>query len=158
MSDTVDTWGQLAPFAQSPLNRLAYLFISSGHWTNPQFSIPVMRLSQLAEKVGPDISQVRGAFGTSNIPTTFRALWNHDSQYATKVALDFGQHLTRREAEVLKLVARGMGNRDIAGYLGLAERTVKGHLMSIFGKLGVGSRTEAVHEALKRGWVNLENE
>ena len=74
------------------------------------------------------------------------------------VALDFGQHLTRRETEVLKLAARGMGNRDIAGYLGLAERTVKGHLMSIFNKLGVGSRTEAVHEALKRGWVSLEDE
>jgi NarL family two-component system response regulator YdfI len=74
------------------------------------------------------------------------------------VALDFGQHLTRREAEVLKLVARGMGNRDIAGYLGLAERTVKGYLMSIFGKLGVGSRTEAVHEALKRGCIDLEDE
>ena len=74
------------------------------------------------------------------------------------VALDFGQHLTRREGEVLKLVARGMGNRDIAGYLGLAERTVKGHMMNIFSKLGVGSRTEAVHEALKRGWVNLEDE
>jgi DNA-binding NarL/FixJ family response regulator len=74
------------------------------------------------------------------------------------VALDFGQHLTRREAEVLKLAARGMGNRDIAGYLGLAERTVKGHLMSIFSKLGVGSRTEAVHEALRRGWVSLEDE
>jgi DNA-binding NarL/FixJ family response regulator len=51
-----------------------------------------------------------------------------------------------------------MGNRDIAGYLGLAERTVKGHMMNIFSKLGVGSRTEAVHEALKRGWVNLEDE
>ncbi|MFH0942153.1 MAG: response regulator transcription factor [Chloroflexota bacterium] len=74
------------------------------------------------------------------------------------VALEFGQHLTRRETEVLKLVAKGMGNRDIAGYLGLAERTVKGHLMSIFSKLGVGSRTEAVHEALKRGWVSLEDE
>ena len=74
------------------------------------------------------------------------------------VKLDFGQHLTRREAEVLKLAARGMDNRDIAGYLGLAERTVKGHLMSIFSKLGVGSRTEAVHEALKRGWVSLEDE
>ena len=74
------------------------------------------------------------------------------------LALDFGQHLTRREAEVLKLAARGMGNRDIAGYLGLAERTVKGHLMSIFSKLGVGSRTEAVHEALKHGWVSLEDE
>lgn len=74
------------------------------------------------------------------------------------VALDFGQHLTRRETEVLRLAARGLGNRNIAGCLSLAERTVKGHLMSIFSKLGVSSRTEAVHEALKRGWVSLEDE
>ena len=74
------------------------------------------------------------------------------------VAVDYGQHLTRREAEVLKLIADGRNNRDIAGYLGLAERTVKGHVMNIFDKLDVGSRTEAVREALRRGWVSLEDE
>jgi len=74
------------------------------------------------------------------------------------VPLDFGQHLTRREAEVLKLAAKGMSNRNIAGYLGLTERTVKGHFLNIFGKMGVSSRTEAVLEALRRGWVSLENE
>lgn len=74
------------------------------------------------------------------------------------VAVDFGQHLTRREAEVLKLIANGMNNRDVAGYLGLAERTVKGHVMNVFDKMGVRSRTEAVREALRRGWVSLEDE
>jgi len=74
------------------------------------------------------------------------------------VAVDFGQHLTRREAEVLKLLAMGSNNRDIAGHLGLAERTVKGHVMNIFDKLDVSSRTEAVREALRRGWVSLEDE
>ncbi len=74
------------------------------------------------------------------------------------VALDFGEHLTRREAEVLKLAAKGMRNRDIAGYLGLAEGTVKGYFVRIFSKMSVGSRTEAVTEAVKRGWVSLENE
>ena len=74
------------------------------------------------------------------------------------VPLDFGQHLTRREAEVLKLTAKGMNNRDIAGYLGLAERTIKGHLMNIFGKMGVCSRTEAVREALRRGWIGIDDE
>ena len=74
------------------------------------------------------------------------------------VALDFGEHLTRREAEVLKLAAKGMGNRDIAGYLGLTEGTVKGYFVRIFSKMSVGSRTEAVTEAVKRGWVSLENE
>jgi len=73
------------------------------------------------------------------------------------VALDFGEHLTIREAEILKLAAKGLGNRDIAAYLGLTERTVKGHLVNVFGKMQVGSRTEAVLEALKRGWASLED-
>ena len=73
------------------------------------------------------------------------------------VALDCGEHLTRREAEVLTLAAR-MNNRDIGDRLGIAERTVKGHLSVIFDKLNVGSRTEAVLEALKHGWISLEDE
>jgi len=73
------------------------------------------------------------------------------------VALDCGKHLTRRETEVVKL-AVSMTNRDIATQLGLTERTVKGHLTSIFQKLSVASRTEAVLEALKRGWISLEDE
>jgi len=73
------------------------------------------------------------------------------------VVLDCCQHLTPRETEVLKLAAR-MSNRDIAAQLGLAERTVKGHLMNIFDKMNVGSRTEAALEALRRGWISLEDE
>ena len=74
------------------------------------------------------------------------------------VAVNSAEHLTRRELEALKLAARGMSNRDIAAHLGVGERTVKGHLMSVFDKLGVGSRTEAVLEALKRGWVSVERD
>ncbi|MBA7580484.1 Transcriptional regulatory protein DegU [subsurface metagenome] len=72
------------------------------------------------------------------------------------VVLDYGEHLTRRENEILKLAA-GMNNRGIAEHLGLTERTVKGHLTSIFQKLNVGSRTEAVMEALRRGWFTKED-
>lgn len=112
LSDALGTWGQLAPFAQSPLNRLAYLFVTSGHCVNPQISFPLLSLSQLAEKIGPDISQVRGAFNTSGTPTTFRALWNHDSQYATKLALDTNQYLqpkpgTMKAAQSLWSEGRG---------------------------------------------------
>ena len=74
------------------------------------------------------------------------------------VAVNSVEHLTHRELEVLKLAAKGMSNRDIAGELGVGLRTVKGHLEIIFGKMGVKSRTEAVLEALKRGWVCLEDE
>ncbi len=75
-----------------------------------------------------------------------------------RMAVDFGEHLTRREFQVLTLAAKHMSNRDIADQLGLAEGTVKGYFVTIFGKLGVRSRTEAVLQALKRGWVSLEDE
>ena len=57
---------------------------------------------------------------------------------------DAKQHLTDRELQVLKLAARGMTNREIAGELLVSARTVQVHLSNVFGKLGVGSRTEAV--------------
>jgi DNA-binding NarL/FixJ family response regulator len=72
-------------------------------------------------------------------------------------ALDYGQHLTRRETEVLGLAARGLNNRDIAYELGLSEGTIKGYFVNIFGKMGVKSRTEAVMEAIRRGWVTPED-
>lgn len=74
------------------------------------------------------------------------------------LAVTSTEHLTHREMEVLKLVARGMNNRDIANELGVGLRTVKSHLETIFSKMGVNSRTEAVLEAMKHGWVILEDQ
>jgi len=65
--------------------------------------------------------------------------------------------LTDREMEVLKLVTKGLSNKDIADGLSLSVRTVQGHLANIFNKLGVSSRTEAVVHALKEGWVTLDD-
>ena len=59
---------------------------------------------------------------------------------------------------VMKLAARGMSNRDIAAHLGLTEGTIKGYFVRIFGKMSVSSRTEAVAEAVRRGWVSLQDE
>ncbi len=64
--------------------------------------------------------------------------------------------LSEREMQVLKLAAKGMSNKDIAGELLISMRTVQGHLGAIFNKLGVGSRTEAIFQAVKRGWLSLE--
>ena len=61
--------------------------------------------------------------------------------------------LTGRELDVLRLAAQGMTNRAIGHALQISPRTVQGHLASIYGKLGVNSRTEAVTEALRRGWI-----
>lgn len=65
--------------------------------------------------------------------------------------------LSEREMEVLRLAAKGIRNKDIAEQLFLSPRTVQAHLGSIFNKLGVASRTEAVLCALRRGWLDLEN-
>jgi DNA-binding NarL/FixJ family response regulator len=70
------------------------------------------------------------------------------------IALD---QLTEREVEVLKLAAKGMSNRGIAEELIISDRTVQTHLTNIFNKMGVGSRTEAVVHALRRGWITLED-
>jgi DNA-binding NarL/FixJ family response regulator len=63
--------------------------------------------------------------------------------------------LTAREAQVLRLLAHGRANKEIAAELVISERTVKFHVSSILAKLGAGNRTEAVRLAVQRGLVAL---
>jgi DNA-binding NarL/FixJ family response regulator len=64
--------------------------------------------------------------------------------------------LSERELEVLKLVARGLSNKDVARAIGRSDETAKIHLKNIFTKLGVTDRTKAVTVALARGLIHLE--
>lgn len=66
------------------------------------------------------------------------------------------EHLSTRELEIIRLAAKGLTNKEIAGSLHLSYRTIEGHMRDIFNKLGVGSRTEAVLSGLKKGWLTLE--
>jgi DNA-binding NarL/FixJ family response regulator len=66
------------------------------------------------------------------------------------------EHLSNRETAIIKLAAIGMTNKDIAKRLHLSNRTIEGHMRTIFNKLGVGSRTEAVLYGLRKGWFTLE--
>ncbi len=63
--------------------------------------------------------------------------------------------LTDRESEVLGLLAKGLANKQIAVALGISEHTVKFHVSSIYTKLSVTNRTEAVREGLRGGWIAL---
>jgi ATP/maltotriose-dependent transcriptional regulator MalT len=65
------------------------------------------------------------------------------------------EELTGRERDVLALVADGLPNRDVAARLGISEHTVKFHLASLFGKLGVSTRTQAVRRALEWGLIDI---
>jgi NarL family two-component system response regulator YdfI len=62
--------------------------------------------------------------------------------------------LTEREQEVLEAVARGERSKEVALHLGISERTVKAHLASIYGKLGVDSRAAAISVAMQKGILN----
>ena len=86
------------------------------------------------------------------------------SSVATKVMQRFRRNdgdgqvdLTPREVEVLTLAAVGLKNKEIAKKIFVSNRTVEAHLGSIFQKLKVGSRTEAILCALKKRLINLED-
>lgn len=65
-------------------------------------------------------------------------------------------NLTVRELEVMRLIARGLRNKEIAAQIGVSEDTAQGHVRNILSKLGVHDRTEAVAVAARRGIVHLE--
>jgi two-component system, NarL family, response regulator YdfI len=63
--------------------------------------------------------------------------------------------LTPREVEVLRMLAEGLGNREMAGRLGISDHTVKFHVSSILDKLGASTRTEAVTMGIRMGIILL---
>ncbi|QHS51923.1 response regulator transcription factor [Edaphobacter sp. 12200R-103] len=67
-----------------------------------------------------------------------------------------GQTLTAREQDVLERIAAGRSNKEIASDLQISEATVKTHINSLLGKLGVGDRTHAATVALQRGIIHLK--
>jgi DNA-binding NarL/FixJ family response regulator len=64
--------------------------------------------------------------------------------------------LTQRELDVLRQLALGQSNKDIAASLAISEETVKTHVGHVLGKLQVDNRTQAIVQALKRGLVTLD--
>lgn len=67
-----------------------------------------------------------------------------------------GAHLTRRELEILELLGKGLSNRELGQVLGVSEDTIKTHLKSLFRKLDVYDRAEAVREGLRRGFIHSQ--
>jgi DNA-binding NarL/FixJ family response regulator len=91
---------------------------------------------------------------------TIRAVHAGRKRLSAEVAAEIAEHatddvLTPREIDVLRLIATGNANKDIARKLSLSEETVKGHVKNILAKLGVRDRTHAVTIGLKRGIIDL---
>jgi NarL family two-component system response regulator YdfI len=77
------------------------------------------------------------------------------AESASHPLAELAEPLTRRESEVLQMLASGLANKEIAARLTISEHTVKFHVAAILGKLGAGSRTEAVSIGIRRGLVLL---
>ena len=92
-----------------------------------------------------DVSRGESAFDARSASAMVRGLNQADTPSA--------RQLTSRETEVLKLLARGMSNRDIGARLYISETTAKFHVGNILRKLGVSRRAEAVYEASKAGLI-----
>lgn len=89
-------------------------------------------------------------------PVIARKVLDHFTPGARHREESRSAQLSDRELDVLRLAAKGMTNRDIARDLNLSERTIQAHLSTIFTKMEVGSRTEAVVRALREGWITLD--
>lgn len=88
--------------------------------------------------------------------TVFPSSMIPESRDAEDECIDYRELLSKREYEVLDLLARGMSNRQISEELFISEKTVKNHVSNILRKLDVNDRTQAVIAALKHGLVRLK--
>jgi NarL family two-component system response regulator LiaR len=105
------------------------------------------------------VKAVRAVYAGESIlhPTIARKVINRFAQPTDRREEDVLDQLTGREMEVLRFAAKGMTNQEIAQELIISVRTVQVHLSNVFSKMGVGSRTEAVLHALRKGWITLED-
>ncbi len=88
----------------------------------------------------------------------FQKILKHALRYSAKPsALEYGDKLTARELDILKLAAKGLSNKDIASALELSIRTVKAYMAELFTKLNVTSRTSAVIAGLRAGLIQSED-
>ena len=104
------------------------------------------------------VDAVRRVYAGESVlhPAIAKKVVNRVAQQASSQEAE-GESLTDRELEVLRLAAGGLSNRQIADRLMVSPRTVQSHMANIFGKLQVGSRTEAVMVGLRKRWITLKD-
>lgn len=96
----------------------------------------------------------------TDLVETIRAVHSGKKRVLAEIAAELAEHagddeLTARELDVLRLIARGNANKEIAAQLSLAEETVKSHVTRILNKLRANDRTQAVTIGLQRGIIEL---
>ncbi|GGU54376.1 response regulator transcription factor [Lentzea flava] len=151
--------GELALAEGDPAGALPLLRRAAGIWEDQNAPHEVAKLNVLIGQACRALADHDGArLQFTAARRTFERLGARpDLAVLDRIgAAEAGTHgLTRREVEVLRLMARGKANRAIAAELHLSERTVHRHVSNIFGKLGVDSRTAAVTYGIKHRIVEM---
>jgi DNA-binding NarL/FixJ family response regulator len=112
---------------------------------------PASDFEELSLDAGADLYLEKSS-GAAHLTHALRALITSDSEpHAIKPASS--DKLSRRQSELLKLLDRGLSNKDLAEVMSISEHTVKVHLWRLFRRLEVKNRTQAVHWARSRGLI-----
>jgi NarL family two-component system response regulator LiaR len=116
--------------------------------------------SYLLKDVSPDdlVSAVRAAYrGEARLhPDIARKLMEQVAHQTTLSREPYKEDLTERELDVIRLVADGLSNQEIAGKLTISEKTVKTHISNILSKLALSDRTQLAIYAIRHGLVDLK--
>jgi DNA-binding NarL/FixJ family response regulator len=124
-----------------------------GSSVNPSCSRSAVNSDGASDRSAPTAPATTDAYVTSRPALTERVLRGLEHMRRDLEAATSPDPLPPREIEILRLIAGGYSNREIAQALGTAEGTVKNHASSILSKLGVRDRTRAVLRALELGYI-----
>ncbi|MGA7413175.1 MAG: response regulator transcription factor [Bryobacteraceae bacterium] len=122
-------------------------------WLPPQASPGELVVALMAASQGLMLLTPAQAEVIFNVPEAAHRVVSPPRTPQVMTAL--AEPLTPRETQVLRMMAEGLGNKEIAGQLGISDHTAKFHVASILGKLNAATRTEAVTMGIKRGLVPI---
>ena len=143
LPDTTGTSGVVELKKRFPETPLAVLSAS-----------PAADAEEACVEAGADI-YIEKSSGAQEIGNALRALLSADGQFEELTPTD--SKLSKRQKQLIVMLDRGLSNREIADELGISEHTVKVHLWRLFRRLGVKSRTQALHHARNHGLLMSSN-
>ena len=113
---------------------------------------PAADMEEACIEAGADI-YIEKSVGSGELAAALRGLLQADAEGEEPAPASSGK-LSKRQTQLIAMLDRGMSNRDIATELDISEHTVKVHLWRLFRRLGVKSRTQALHHARSHGLLS----
>ncbi|MBT3275950.1 MAG: response regulator transcription factor [Spirochaetales bacterium] len=143
------------PFTETETTADAVVSVDNDEYEVSQVTLRVPKESPANDDTSETILKLDGTRPIRILAALLASLLDFDVKDLLIKTPSKGRELTARESDVLNFIAAGYTNKEIAGFLGITERTIKFHVSEILAKLNVSGRTEAVVEAAKMGIITL---